>query len=246
MIKVTVIGVLTKDPTGTLDYTLFKLRPFGKEEVTIFTKESSVTSRASYREGARIRCEGRPSWNPFDDSHTLTINGGVDLSDLEDQLTIKVDGSIDHELEIEKDDADEGGGRYIPVEIRAPARGKDDQGNWGNVIVYVRAMVIGDAVDQLIDLEQKATPSYCFTGNLTAEPDYVRDQPAYYAEITSIEVSKKGGGESSEDAFWNAKPRGLANRKSMPVKSRKDNGGHADPKKRGGGVDPDLNEDLPF
>ena len=57
MIKVTVIGVLTKDPTGTLDYTLFKLRPFGKEEVTIFTKESSVTSRASYREGARIRCE---------------------------------------------------------------------------------------------------------------------------------------------------------------------------------------------
>jgi hypothetical protein len=33
---------------------------------------------------------------------------------------------------------------------------------------------------------------------------------------------------------------------SMPVKSKKDNGGHADPKKRGGGVDPDLNEDLPF
>jgi hypothetical protein len=244
MLTVIATGALTRDPTGNERYTMFKLRVLGSE-ITLFNQISAAESRADYRSGMRIRGEGRGEWKEFSDEYTLQVNAcGIDGSDAEDELTIKVDGRINHELILEKDAEDEGGGRYIPVEIEAPVRGRDRQGNWGDLIAYVRAHVLDQAVDQLLKLDKEGVTNIRFTGRLQAHPEYLRDEPIYYAEITKVEPSQGRGG-GNDDAFWSSKPKGLGKRKSGPVKP-------ASPaKKRGGGGGGasgggELNDEMPF
>jgi hypothetical protein len=240
----TVIGTLSKDPIGTETYTTWKVRCFN-HEVTIFTNDNSADSRVNFRAGARIRGEGKGTWNEFNEEFSLTLNGGaIDSSDEdEDNAKIKVDGSIGHELNIEHDDEDEGGGQYIPVEIEANVR-KRVSGNWGDAIDYVRAMILGPAVDKLMDFEKKGVTNLCFSGDLSLDAEYIKGQPAFYAEIDNVDVSK--GRTGDDDAFWSSKPRGLANRKSGPKRvatPARTGGAPKKPKKTSGGGPDDP---LPF
>jgi len=208
-LMVTVIGPLIKDPFGSETYTMWKVRCDGRE-VAIFSADDSSQSRANFRTGYRIRGEGKGAWKEFNEDYSLTLSSGaVDGSDdEEDSLKIKVDGSIGHELEVQQDDEDEGGGRYIQVEIEAPVRGKNSQGDWDDMIAYVRGSVIGPAVDKLLELDKKGITSLCFSGDLQASPEFIKGEPAYYAYITDIAPSQGRGGD--DDAFWAAKPRNLA------------------------------------
>ena len=247
MITITVIGNLTKDPIGNDSYTMWKVRAFGKE-ITLFSQESSAEARLSYRNGMRIRGEGRGGWNEFNESFGLQLsNAAIDGSDSEDELKIKVDGSIGHELRVEQDDADEGGGKYIPVEIEAPIRVKDSSGEWGDGIAYVRAMVLGPAVNKLLKLDKDGVTSICFKGALDAEPSFIRGEVCYYAEIDDVEPNQ-GRGSGNDDEFWKSKPRGLANRRSAPAKPA--SAAAASAKKGGKGKqgysDPGPNDEMPF
>lgn len=231
---VTVIGNLTKDPSGDERYTMWKVRCFGKE-VTLFSGDNSAKSRENYRAGDRVRGEGKGEWKEFNDNFSLQLNGAaIDGSDVEeDDVKIKVDGSINHELNMEHDDADEGGGQYLPIEIEAPVRGKNSQGVFDDLLAYVRAMVLGPAADKLVELDKQGVTRICFTGDLDLDPRYIKDQPSYYAEITDVEPSRGRGGD--DDAFWSSKPMGLASRKSSaPKKVASPAGRHASTKKRGG------------
>lgn len=248
-LKVTVIGTLAKDPTGTETYTIWKVNCFGRQ-VTLFSSEDSAEARANFRTGHRIRGEGKGSWNDFNDDWFLQINGAaIDGSEEEDALTIKVDGRIEHEIEVAEDDPDEGGGKYAPVEIEAPVRGKNDRGDWDDLTAYVRAMVLGPAVDQLIELDRQGVSQLCFSGNLDLDATFIKGQPSYYAEITNVTASQGRGGD--EDAFWSSKPKGLANRKaSAPAKSAPASQANpsrsATSKRRSGGVEKELDDKLPF
>lgn len=238
-IIVSAIGTLTQDPKGDETYTMYKVRAFG-DDVTFFENQSAAQGRLEYRSGMRIRAEGRGYWKEFnEDWHLTARNAAVDGSDSEDQIKIKVDGRITHELQVEQDDEDEGGGRYIPVEIEATYRGKNSAGDWDDLIAYVRAMIIGPAVDKLLALDKQGHTNLCFSGDLKGTAVYVKDQPSFYAEIDDVQISQRGGGD--DDSFWGSKPIGLAKRKSAPVKAapRK-----APPRGGGGGGDPD--DPLPF
>jgi len=241
-LKVEVIGVLSQDPMGTKTEgtTRFNVRAFG-DIITCFAKIEAASARREYGNGDRVRLEGSGGWNEWNNEVSLTASGcSVDGSNAEDKLKIKVDGSYGHSLEVQRDDKDEGSGRYIPVEIEATVRGRGSDGEWGDVIAYVQAMVIGKAVDKLIELDKQGITTICFTGDLLAEPQYIKNQPAFYAEIYDVEPSKGRG--SSEDAFWNSKPRGLANRKGATVRSTS-----RLPAKKGGGSSGGGPDDpLPF
>ena len=242
----TVIGNLIKDPVGTETYTIWKVRCFGKE-VTLFSGDNSAESRANYRAGARVRGEGRGAWNEFNDTFGLQLNGAaIDGSDEEeDDAKIKVDGSFGHDLNVEHDSADEGGGQYIPVEIEAPVRGKNSQGVFDDLIAYVRAMVLGPAVDRLVDLDKEGVTNLCFSGSLDLDCCFIKGQPSFYAEIDKVEVSQGRGG--NDDDFWSAKPKGLANRKSSSPKRvaapASSTAASARTRKKGGGGPDDP---LPF
>jgi hypothetical protein len=241
-LKIEAIGVLSQDPKGTKTEgtTQFIVRTFG-DVVTCFAKIEAAEARRTYGGGDRVRLEGAGNWNEWNNEVSLAVSGcSVDGSNAEDKLRIKVDGSYGHRLEVQKDDDDEGGGRYIPVEIEATVRGRGSDGEWGDVTAYVQAMVIGKAVDKLLEFDKANITTLCFSGDLVAEPQYIKDQPAFYAEIDDVEPSKGRG--SSEDGFWNSKPRGLANRKGAPVKSTS----RLPAKKSGGGSGGDPNDPLPF
>lgn len=217
-INVTVIGVLNKDPSGKETHTMWKVKVFGSE-VTLFSQESAAISRMNYSAGDRIRAEGRGGWNEFNEEYTLTVSGcAIDGSDAEEELKLKVDGTIPHELKVEFDDEDEGGGKYIPIEIEAPYRGKDANGDWGDLIAHVQAMVLGKAVEKLLKLDKEGITHLCFTGDLDTTPRYISGEPAYYMEVNDVAPSTKGGGNS--DAHWKSKPIGLAKRKGAQVKAQ--------------------------
>ena len=243
----TVIGNLIKDPVGTEAYTIWKMRVFGKE-VTLFSSDNSAEARANYRSGARVRGEGKGAWNEFNDTFGLQLNGAaIDGSDEEeDEAKIKVDGSFGHELEVQHDDADEGGGQYIPVEIEAPVRGKNSRGEWDDLIAYVRAMVLGSAADRLTELEGEGVTSFCFSGALDLDACFIKGQPSFYAEIDKVEVSQGRGG--NDDDFWSAKPKGLASRKSPKRVAAAPTSSAARAKKKGGGGEGGggPNDPLPF
>jgi hypothetical protein len=197
----------------------------------------------------RIRGEGRGGWNEFNDTYGLQLsNCGIDSSDSADDLKIKVDGSLNHELQVEVDDADEGGGKYIPVEIEAPVRAKNSRGEWGDAIAYVRAMVIGPAVDKLMQLDGDGVTSICFTGDLEADPCWIKGEPSYYAEITDVAPSQGRGISDDGDAFWKSKPKGLAARRSAPVNPPSSKSSRKLPPKKGGGgiSDGGPNDEMPF
>jgi hypothetical protein len=246
-LNITTIGVLVKDPIGDERYTMWKVKSFGRE-ITLFSTDAAAQSRLEYRNGMRIRGEGRGSWNNFNEVWGLQLsNSAIDGSDSEDELKIKVDGSIGHELDIEHDDEDEGGGRYIHVEIEAPVRVKDSAGNWGDGLAYVRGFVLEEAVDKLLKLDEEGVTSMCFSGDLHAEPCWIKGtEPGYYVEISDVTPSQ-GRGSTDDDDFWKSKPMRLANRKSGPVVKAGTLGRKLPPKKGGTTIsDGGPNDEMPF
>lgn len=226
----TVIGTLAENPAGNENYTRWKVNVLGKK-VTCFSSENASDKRQEFSSGDRVRVEGRPSWNEYQGEYSLTINGGVDLSDKADSLKLKADGTYEHELKIQKDE----GGNYVHIKLESPTRKKDAQGEWFDDHVNVLTMALHPCVEKLKQFEADGITEIWFLGDLDTDPAWSEgsDDPGFYIEATEVGVSET----RTESNFWGSKPKGLANRKApAPVKK---------PAKKGNGGK-DLNDEVPF
>lgn len=237
-IHATAIGTIAEQVQGT-DKSRWKIRVH-ETIVTGFSKDDPVQARRSYTVGDRIRLEGTPNWNEFNNEHSLTIgNAAVDLTDQEDdELKGRVEGSFDHELKIEHDDD----GKFVNVKLVCPVR-KPVKANgrteWidADDIVLVRAE--GSCVDRLLKLQGDDVQDFAFSGYLSENAEYTEgsDDPGYYMEAEVVEEAN----QRTEKAFWGAPSRWLKNRKTKRAPARKLT------KKGGGeGDDKDFDDQMPF
>lgn len=235
----TIIGTLSGDPTEVKTGTRWKVNTHGAI-ITVFTVDNAFDARDNFSSGDRVRAEGRLSWNQWQDKCDLVINGAVDLSEKADELTLKADGSFNHDLDVEKDDD----GSFIRVKLECPARKKNAAtGDWEDALDIVLIRAEGECVKKLQELHEDGVTNFSFTGYLDKEPEYIEDSddPGFYMEAETVDV----GATRSESNFWNeggAKSRGLKNRKTVTPK--------ASPKKRGGSggssTSSDPDDPMPF